>query len=236
MDAWAWSDHLAPWLAARVELPIGALFCVIDGPTRGRPWSATAARGELRRYAAAAGVRRRFARHQLRHAHAVELAREGGAAAGDPAPARAFVRLDHERLPSRDPCRGDHRHDPCATRADDACQRRPRALKTWPSRTGGRKRCTAQPPAGPALTRPLFEIAEARAHAAGLAGAAPMERCRRDCSCLSDGTRGSGSILAAGSASKRKRGRPVVRLPAPCRRFRERTRCWPRLGAWVSNT
>ena len=77
MDVWAWSDHLAPWLAARVELAIGALFCVIDGPTRGRPWSATAARGELRCYAAAAGVRRRFAPHQLRHAHAVELAREG---------------------------------------------------------------------------------------------------------------------------------------------------------------
>ena len=77
MDAWAWSDHLAPWLACRVELPVGALLCVIDGPTRGRPWSATAARGELRRYALAAGVRRRFAPHQLRHAHAVELAREG---------------------------------------------------------------------------------------------------------------------------------------------------------------
>jgi integrase/recombinase XerD len=77
MDSWAWSDHLAPWLACRAELPIGALFCVIDGPTRGRPWSATAARGELRRYALAAGVRRRFAPYQLRHAHAVELAREG---------------------------------------------------------------------------------------------------------------------------------------------------------------
>jgi site-specific recombinase XerD len=77
MDSWAWSDHLAPWLACRAELPVGALFCVIDGPTRGRPWSATAARGELRRYALAAGVRRRFAPHQLRHAHAVELAREG---------------------------------------------------------------------------------------------------------------------------------------------------------------
>ena len=64
MDAWARSDHLAPSLAARVELPVGALFCVIDGPTRGRPWSATAARGELRRYAAAAGVRRRLAPHQ----------------------------------------------------------------------------------------------------------------------------------------------------------------------------
>jgi hypothetical protein len=55
---------------------IGALFCVIDRPTRGRPWSATAARGERRRYAAAAGVRRRFAPHQLRHVHAVELAPE----------------------------------------------------------------------------------------------------------------------------------------------------------------
>jgi hypothetical protein len=34
-------------------------------------------RRELRRLAAQAGVRRRFAPHQLRHAHAVELAREG---------------------------------------------------------------------------------------------------------------------------------------------------------------
>jgi hypothetical protein len=32
---------------------------------------------ELRRLAARAGVRRRFAPHQLRHAHALELAREG---------------------------------------------------------------------------------------------------------------------------------------------------------------
>jgi site-specific recombinase XerD len=31
----------------------------------------------MRRTAAAAGVRRRFAPHQLRHAHTVELAREG---------------------------------------------------------------------------------------------------------------------------------------------------------------
>jgi site-specific recombinase XerD len=31
----------------------------------------------MRRTAVAAGVRRRFAPHQLRHAHAVELAREG---------------------------------------------------------------------------------------------------------------------------------------------------------------
>jgi site-specific recombinase XerD len=76
MDAWGW-EQMRPWLTARVELPVGPMFCVIDGPTRGRPWSSAAVRSELRRLAAQAGVRRRFAPHQLRHAHAVELAREG---------------------------------------------------------------------------------------------------------------------------------------------------------------
>jgi integrase/recombinase XerD len=66
-----------PWVADRVELPVGPLFCVIDGPTRGRAWSASAARIELHHVALKAGVRRRFAPHQLRHAHAVELLHEG---------------------------------------------------------------------------------------------------------------------------------------------------------------
>jgi site-specific recombinase XerD len=64
-------------LELRVELPVGPLFCVLNGTTRGRHWSSAAARADMRRTAAAAGVRRRFAPHQLRHAHAVELAREG---------------------------------------------------------------------------------------------------------------------------------------------------------------
>jgi hypothetical protein len=51
--------------------------CVIVGPTRGHAWSASAARLELHRVAIEAGVRRRFAPHQLRHAHAVELLHEG---------------------------------------------------------------------------------------------------------------------------------------------------------------
>ena len=76
MDRWAW-QHLNPWLEVRVELPVGALICVLMGPTRGRPWSAAAARAGLRRLAVRAGVRRRFAPHQLRHAHAVEMARGG---------------------------------------------------------------------------------------------------------------------------------------------------------------
>jgi site-specific recombinase XerD len=76
MDEWGW-EQLRPWLAARVDLPVGPLLCVIDGPTHGRPWSAAAVRTEFRRTAAQAGVRRRFAPHQLRHAYALELAREG---------------------------------------------------------------------------------------------------------------------------------------------------------------
>jgi site-specific recombinase XerD len=76
MDAWGF-EQLHPWLELRRELPVGPLLCVINGTTRGRHWSPAAARAELRRTAAAAGVRRRFAPHQLRHAHAVEMAREG---------------------------------------------------------------------------------------------------------------------------------------------------------------
>jgi site-specific recombinase XerD len=76
MDEWGW-EHVRPWLSARGELPVGPLFCIIDGPTRGGPWASTGVRRELRRLATEAGVRRRFAPHQLRHAHALELAREG---------------------------------------------------------------------------------------------------------------------------------------------------------------
>jgi site-specific recombinase XerD len=76
IHAWAWSA-IQPRAADRADLPAGALFCAIDGPTRGRAWSATAARVELRHLAPKAGVRRRFAPHQLRHAHAAELLHEG---------------------------------------------------------------------------------------------------------------------------------------------------------------
>jgi site-specific recombinase XerD len=76
MDEWAW-DQLRPWLETRASLPLGTLFCVINGPTSGGPWSSSQVRITLSRTAIQAGVRRRFAPHQLRHAHAVEMAREG---------------------------------------------------------------------------------------------------------------------------------------------------------------
>jgi integrase len=76
IDRWAW-ENLEAWLAIRARLPVGALFCVLRGPTRGRPCAAAGIRSQLRSAAQAAGVRRRFAPHQLRHAHAVEMSREG---------------------------------------------------------------------------------------------------------------------------------------------------------------
>jgi hypothetical protein len=51
---------------ARTEMPVGPLFCIIDGPSRGGPWSSDAPRAQLCRLAAEASVRRRFAPHPVR--------------------------------------------------------------------------------------------------------------------------------------------------------------------------
>ena len=38
MDDWG-RQELEPWLIARVALPIGPLFCIINGRTHGHPWT-----------------------------------------------------------------------------------------------------------------------------------------------------------------------------------------------------
>ena len=76
MDREAW-QQLQPWLELRAALPVGTLLYVIHGPTAGRHWEQSAARKQLRRPAAAAGVLRRLAPHQLRHSPAIEMAHEG---------------------------------------------------------------------------------------------------------------------------------------------------------------
>jgi site-specific recombinase XerD len=76
MDRWGW-QQLDPWLQLRATFPVGVLFCVLRGPTRGRPWAPSGVRSQLHVTADRASVRRRFAPHQLRHAHAVEMSREG---------------------------------------------------------------------------------------------------------------------------------------------------------------
>jgi integrase len=38
MDDWGWAQ-LRPWLEFRRGLPVGPLFCVVNPPTAGAPWS-----------------------------------------------------------------------------------------------------------------------------------------------------------------------------------------------------
>lgn len=76
MDPWAW-ETVKPWLVERQRFPVGPVFCVLSGPTAGRPMNAMQVRYELRRLRDLAGIRKRIAPHQLRHAWAVERLREG---------------------------------------------------------------------------------------------------------------------------------------------------------------
>jgi integrase len=110
-------EQVAAWLAHRVSLPPGPLFCVIDGSTRGRRWSATAARAELRALAVDAGVRRRFAPHQLRHAHALARPRRCGNK-HHPAPARSYRSRNDQHLSARDRSQRDHRRRSLTPPAD----------------------------------------------------------------------------------------------------------------------
>lgn len=128
LDPWAWADHLRPWLADRVEFPVGPLFCVIDGPTRGR--RVVGLRGPCR----APTARPRGGRASALCAPSAPPcprcgARPRGSAAADhPTPAGALIRVDDVGLPPGDRYRGDHRHDPRTASADDARQRRSSAL------------------------------------------------------------------------------------------------------------
>jgi Phage integrase family len=95
MDDWAW-EQLAPWLDVRVELPVGPLFCVVNGATRGRPWAAAAAR--------TTPTRSRWPR--------------GRAADRHPTPARPHQPRHHLRLPPGHRQHRDHRDCPRPPRAD----------------------------------------------------------------------------------------------------------------------
>ena len=141
MDAWAWSA-IEPWLADRLVLPVGPLFCVIDGPTRGRAWSASAARVEL--------PPRAPGRSQapVRAPPAAPRARRRADARGDPpaahpAPARPLASINDRHLPRGDQHRGDHLHRPRKASTHDARQRRPRPL------IGTRGSAAALPRRGP---------------------------------------------------------------------------------------
>jgi site-specific recombinase XerD len=76
MDPWGW-EQLRPWLEARRQLAVGALSASSsDRPADDRGQAPPLA-PSCWTLATQAGVRHRFAPHELRHAHAVEMAREG---------------------------------------------------------------------------------------------------------------------------------------------------------------
>jgi site-specific recombinase XerD len=72
MDDWA-CEQLERWLAVRVELPVGPLFCVLAG-ARGRTLRPASSCGIPPRSPACGADSRPIS---SRHAHAVEMAREG---------------------------------------------------------------------------------------------------------------------------------------------------------------
>ena len=74
MDRWAW-EQLDPWLASAPGCR--SARCSAYSADHPRAPAPAGIRTRLRNAAVAAGVRRRFAPHQLRHAHAVEMSREG---------------------------------------------------------------------------------------------------------------------------------------------------------------
>jgi integrase len=78
MAAWAW-PFLADWRTRRHELPnpTGPLICVVAGPTTGNAWNTSSLRHSLHALAHQAGVRRRCAPHQLRHAWAIQALQAG---------------------------------------------------------------------------------------------------------------------------------------------------------------
>jgi site-specific recombinase XerC len=101
MDRWAW-EQLDPWLKLRAALPVGALFCVLRGPTRGRPWAPAGVRSRLHVAAGRAGIRRRFAPHQAEAwARGGDVARRG-VVAGHLTPTGSCRSCDYVGVPARD--------------------------------------------------------------------------------------------------------------------------------------
>ena len=139
MDDWGF-DQLQPWLARRLEMPVGTLFCVIDGQTRGRPWTPAAAQPP------APGLNEGRSAAPLRPPPAAPRARcrDGPRrclAQGDPTPAGPRQPRHDVGLSRRHRHRGDHRHRPQPAGTDDLRDRRtghlsPNALSLpWESST-----------------------------------------------------------------------------------------------------
>ena len=92
MDEWGW-EQLRPWLSARPELPVGPLFCIVDGPTRGRPGraprSAASSAGSQRKHASAAASRRTSCATRTRSSSPARASRSTSSSANSDTPTSA---------------------------------------------------------------------------------------------------------------------------------------------------
>ena len=217
MDGWG-LDKLQPWLSYASALPVGPLFCVIDGRTRGRQWSTAAARAEL------AAPPRRGCAPTVRPASAAPRPRRRDrsrrrAARRHSAPARPQQPRHHLGLPPRHRQRRDHRDRPRPPRADDPGQRLASALidPGAANRAKGERRSTPDLATGYGVRAACsitghFELFSGPA-GAPVASDQPRQRLHRLPPCprrrqLADRPRRSAS--GAGRAARRARA-----LPAP---------------------
>jgi hypothetical protein len=135
MDTWGW-EQLRPWLAARVELPIGPLFCVIE---RVDPRAAVVERERARRVPPLApkrvsgGASRRTS--YVTPTPSSSRARAWRSTSSSASSARQ-PRHD-QRLPAWHRYRRDHRHGTRPARADDVRHRGAASLSDPKTATAG---------------------------------------------------------------------------------------------------
>jgi hypothetical protein len=141
-------EHIERWRQQRLELPVGPFLCLIDGATSGRAWSRTGARAEAATTLSAGRRAAQVAPHQLRHAHAVDMARQGVPLPGHPAPARPCVARRDQHLSTRHRYDGNHQRRPRTARARDPGQRRPTSLSA-PIKRSITHPARGPPPPGP---------------------------------------------------------------------------------------
>ena len=199
MDRWAW-DQLDPWLEIRRELPIGALLCVIHGPSR------TAVGSVGRAQAATSRGSRSWRQASIRAtpAPARPRGRDGARrrpAGRHPAPARARQPRHHQHLPAGHRQQRDHQHRSRTAIADDLRQRRSpdEAIEeVRPGRPASTDRPDATPPAGEMQGRNRPPGGHLPSCLRWCARSSRVSAPHRPAECLSDGRLLDPMSLAAG--------------------------------------
>ena len=82
LDDWGWVE-LDNWLQFREQFPVGAVFCVVTGPTAGRAINPSDIRKYMRHLCKETGLRKRVSPHSFRHGFAVETISEDGIGLND---------------------------------------------------------------------------------------------------------------------------------------------------------